>query len=83
MSELLASQTVIEVIYLIASALFILSLKWMSSPATARHGILAGEVGMVLAIAVRCCITASSITSGSSSGWCWARVLAFRWAWCR
>jgi NAD(P) transhydrogenase subunit beta len=51
MNELASSQYVIEVIYLIASALFILSLKWMSSPATARHGIWAGEVGMVLAIA--------------------------------
>ena len=51
MTELAGSQIVIEVIYLIASALFILSLKWMSSPATARHGILAGEIGMVLAIA--------------------------------
>jgi NAD(P) transhydrogenase subunit beta len=45
------SQYVIEIIYLIASALFIFSLKWMSSPATARHGIWAGEIGMVLAIA--------------------------------
>ena len=45
------SQYVIEVTYLIASALFIFSLKWMSSPATARHGIWAGEIGMVLAIA--------------------------------
>ena len=45
------SQYVIEVTYLIASALFIFSLKWMSSPSTARHGIWAGEVGMVLAIA--------------------------------
>jgi NAD(P) transhydrogenase subunit beta len=45
------SQYVIEFTYLIASALFIFSLKWMSSPATARHGIWAGEVGMVLAIA--------------------------------
>src|ERR1700735_5641321 len=51
MTEFAASQTAIEVIYLIASALFILSLKWMSSPTTARHGIWAGEVGMVLAIA--------------------------------
>jgi len=51
MSEFAGSQYVIEIIYLIASALFILSLKWMSSPATARHGILAGEIGMVLAIA--------------------------------
>ena len=49
MTEFAGSQYVIEVIYLIASALFILSLKWMSSPATARHGILAGEIGMVLA----------------------------------
>jgi H+-translocating NAD(P) transhydrogenase subunit beta len=49
-AEFAGSQYVIEVIYLIASALFILSLKWMSSPATARHGILAGEIGMVLAI---------------------------------
>ena len=50
MTEFAGSQYVIEVVYLIASALFILSLKWMSSPATARHGILAGEIGMVLAI---------------------------------
>src|ERR1700677_791679 len=51
MNEFASSPYVIEVIYLIASALFIFSLKWMSSPATARHGIWAGEVGMVLAIA--------------------------------
>jgi len=43
-------QIVIEVIYLVASALFILSLRWMSSPVTARRGILAGEIGMLLAI---------------------------------
>ena len=48
--EFAGSQYVIEIVYLVASALFILSLKWMSSPATARHGILAGEIGMVLAI---------------------------------
>src|ERR1700681_3408526 len=42
--------TFIEIIYLLATALFILSLKWMSSPATARHGVWAGELGMALAI---------------------------------
>jgi H+-translocating NAD(P) transhydrogenase subunit beta len=51
MTEFFASPYLIEIIYLVASALFILSLKWMSSPTTARHGILAGEIGMVLAIA--------------------------------
>src|SRR5271170_7626909 len=48
--ELGTIQIVIEVLYLVASVLFILSLKWMSSPTTARHGIWAGEIGMVLAI---------------------------------
>ncbi|MGZ4816059.1 MAG: NAD(P)(+) transhydrogenase (Re/Si-specific) subunit beta [Terriglobales bacterium] len=47
---MIANTVLIEIIYLIASALFILSLKWMSSPATARHGLFAGEIGMVLAI---------------------------------
>ncbi len=48
--ELAGGQIVIEFLYLIASVLFILSLKWMSSPTTARHGIWAGEAGMLLAI---------------------------------
>jgi len=51
MNEFAGNQHIIEVIYLVASALFILSLKWMSSPTTARHGVWAGEIGMVLAIA--------------------------------
>jgi NAD(P) transhydrogenase subunit beta len=37
--------------YFIAAALFVLSLKWLGSPATARRGVLAGEIGMLLAIA--------------------------------
>jgi H+-translocating NAD(P) transhydrogenase subunit beta len=45
-----ATEHIIEVTYLIASALFILSLRWLSSPTTARRGILSGEIGMVLAI---------------------------------
>ncbi len=49
-AELAGSQLAIELVYLIASVLFILSLKWMSSPTTARHGIWAGEIGMLLAI---------------------------------
>src|SRR3979411_2413354 len=49
-AELAGNQIIIEIVYLIASVLFILSLKWMSSPTSARHGIWAGEVGMLLAI---------------------------------
>jgi NAD(P) transhydrogenase subunit beta len=50
MTDLAGNQLLLEIVYLIASALFILSLKWMSSPRTARHGIWAGELGMLLAI---------------------------------
>ncbi|WP_311269506.1 NAD(P)(+) transhydrogenase (Re/Si-specific) subunit beta [Sphingobium sp. WCS2017Hpa-17] len=35
---------------IVASALFILSLMWMSHPTTARRGVRAGEIGMVIAI---------------------------------
>jgi H+-translocating NAD(P) transhydrogenase subunit beta len=44
------TDTLIEITYLVATALFILSLKWLSSPTTARRGVWAGEVGMALAI---------------------------------
>jgi NAD(P) transhydrogenase subunit beta len=45
-----AMEYIIEVTYLIATALFILSLKWLSSPTTARRGVFAGEIGMLLAV---------------------------------
>jgi NAD(P) transhydrogenase subunit beta len=35
---------------LLAAALFILSLKWLSHPRTARRGVRAGEIGMVVAV---------------------------------
>jgi NAD(P) transhydrogenase subunit beta len=41
---------IVQVCYVIAAALFILSLKWMSAPTTARRGVLAGEIGMLIAI---------------------------------
>ncbi|HEX4603992.1 MAG TPA: NAD(P)(+) transhydrogenase (Re/Si-specific) subunit beta, partial [Candidatus Angelobacter sp.] len=50
MTHFIGTDTLIEITYLIATALFILSLKWLSSPTTARHGVLAGEIGMALAI---------------------------------
>jgi NAD(P) transhydrogenase subunit beta len=41
----------VSYIYILSSALFILSLKWMNSPVSARRSVLAGEVGMLMAIA--------------------------------
>src|SRR5690349_24938410 len=36
--------------YLFACACFVLALKWLSAPATARRGNLIGEIGMLAAI---------------------------------
>jgi NAD(P) transhydrogenase subunit beta len=36
--------------YILAGALFILALRWLTDPRTARHGVLAGEIGMFLAV---------------------------------
>ncbi|MFN7919474.1 MAG: NAD(P)(+) transhydrogenase (Re/Si-specific) subunit beta [Bryobacteraceae bacterium] len=44
------TETLLSFLYLLAAAGFILALKWMNSPATARRGVLAGEIGMVLAV---------------------------------
>jgi len=46
----LTLQYLTDFAYIIAVALFILSLKWLSSPATARHGVLAGEIGAAMAV---------------------------------
>src|ERR1043165_7321580 len=50
MKALLSSQALLDAIYLAAAMLFFLSLKWLSSPASARRGVRAGEIGMLLAV---------------------------------
>lgn len=40
----------VQAAYLIAAVAFILSLKWLTSPVTARRGVFAGEFGMALAV---------------------------------
>ena len=42
--------SLVHYVYILAAALFILSLKWMNSPVSARRGVFAGEIGMLLAI---------------------------------
>jgi NAD(P) transhydrogenase subunit beta len=43
-------ETIFPILYILAAAGFILAIKWMNSPATARRGVVAGEVGMLLAV---------------------------------
>ena len=50
MTPFAGSDLLLQITYLAAAVLFILSLKLMSSPSTARQGVWAGEVGMLLAI---------------------------------
>ena len=44
------NEYVIHILYVVSSALFVLSLLWMKSPASARRGVFAGELGMLLAV---------------------------------
>jgi NAD(P) transhydrogenase subunit beta len=40
----------ISLAYLFAACCFVLALKWMSHPTTARRGVLSGEIGMAVAV---------------------------------
>jgi NAD(P) transhydrogenase subunit beta len=42
--------TIIQILYLFSSVLFILAIKWMNDPKSARRGVFAGELGMLLAV---------------------------------
>jgi len=46
----LALQQLIDSTYIVAVVGFILSLKWLSSPVSAKRGVLAGEIGAALAV---------------------------------
>lgn len=52
MSETHVDPTWVQLSYLVAAVLFILALKSMSSPRTARTGVLLGAIGAVLATTV-------------------------------
>src|SRR5215471_1186196 len=43
-------EAIFPVLYILAAAGFILAIKWMNSPATARRGVIIGEIGMLLAV---------------------------------
>ncbi len=43
-------ENVFPALYILAAASFILAIKWMNSPSTARRGVVVGEIGMLLAV---------------------------------
>ena len=49
--NLLALQQYLDFTYIAAVVLFILAIKWLSSPVSARRGVLVGEIASAMAIA--------------------------------
>ena len=48
--SVLVIQQYLDAVYIASVVLFILSLKWLSSPRTSRWGVLAGEIGAAMAV---------------------------------
>jgi NAD(P) transhydrogenase subunit beta len=44
------NEIVLPLAYLFAAACFVLALKWLSHPTTARRGVRTGEIGMLVAV---------------------------------
>jgi NAD(P) transhydrogenase subunit beta len=57
----------VQILYLISTALFILSLRWMSDPETARKGVFSGVAAMTLAVAGT--LTGVIATGGTHYWW--------------
>ncbi len=73
----------VDAVYVLAIIVFILGLRSMSSPTTARRGIVQAGVAMLIAVAVSLLVPGLSnflfiavgIGIGSLAGWYWARVV--------
>ena len=76
------NQTVTTLLYLVSAALFILGLKRLGSPVTARSGNLMGAVGMLLAVVLTLLdwgiVDFSAIIAGLLAGGAIGTVLARR-----
>jgi NAD(P) transhydrogenase subunit beta len=46
----MVNQQALDTAYIVATVLFILAIKWLGSPVTARRGVLAGEIAAALAV---------------------------------
>ncbi|HKO03288.1 MAG TPA: NAD(P)(+) transhydrogenase (Re/Si-specific) subunit beta [Candidatus Acidoferrales bacterium] len=49
------TEQVLDLVYIVATVLFILAIKWLSSPVLARRGVLAGEIAAALAVGATLC----------------------------
>ncbi|MCI4365889.1 MAG: NAD(P)(+) transhydrogenase (Re/Si-specific) subunit beta [Thermoplasmata archaeon] len=76
-------EPLVDAVYVVAILVFILGLRSMSSPATARRGIVLAGVAMLAAVAVtfvspglsNFALIALGVLVGGLAGWYWARVV--------
>ncbi len=62
----MSAENLVQLLYLVSTGLFIMSLKWMSDPETARKGVFSGVAAMALAVAGT---LAGVITTGGTHYW--------------
>src|SRR5271154_4023325 len=49
MNGTLLNDTILPILYMLAAAV-IMAIRWLNPPATARRGVVVGEIGMLLAV---------------------------------
>ena len=64
----------VQLLYLVATGLFIMSLRWMSDPETARKGVFSGVAAMALAVAGT--LAGVAFTGGTHYWWILAAFIA-------
>jgi H+-translocating NAD(P) transhydrogenase subunit beta len=77
------ASTILDAVYVVAVLAFVLGLKAMSSPETARRGIVYAGAAMLVAVAVtfvtpglsNFALIALGVFVGGGLGWYWARVV--------
>ena len=62
----MSGENLVQLLYLVATGLFIMSLRWMSDPETARKGVFSGVAAMTLAVAGT---LAGVVTTGGTHYW--------------
>ena len=62
----MSAENLVQLLYLVSTGLFIMSLRWMSDPETARKGVISGVAAMLLAVAGT---LAGVISTGGTHYW--------------
>ena len=70
----MSAENLVQLLYLVATGLFIMSLRWMSDPETARKGVFAGVAAMALAVAGT--LAGVATTGGTHYWWILAAFVA-------